>query len=1114
LSQEFRTLATLRHPNIISVGDYGLDADRNPYFTMDLLVGAQPLLPFAASAPAAVQMDLLVQLLQALAYLHRRGVVHGDLKPNNILLVTQNDGSTALYVVDFGLAASIEETRSSRAAGTVPYMAPELFCGSDAREASDIFAVGVMACEMFAGHHPFRRKAVGLAELVTQILTDEPDLDGLPPTLEAVVAQSLSKAPSDRPATANAFLEQLSTAMGIPVASDPAFARESYLMAARFTGREKELGVLRSALEAARANRGSAWLVGGESGVGKSRLLEELRSYTLVEGVLVVRGEARSSGGTAYHVWHDALEVLALHVDLSEHETSVLGAVLPNSSALLERDVAALPDVDVQLARSRLIQVLRDVVKRSRDPVLVLLEDLHWADVESLELLAQVSAELSSLPLLIVASYRDDEALTLPHRLPAMQSLRLGRFDQAGIERLCLSILGPEGQDAALIERVTRETEGNTYFIVEVLRALAEESGGLSEIGRRALPERILAGGVEQVLARRLSRVPAEARPLLDMAAVAGRYLDLAVLSRNAPHIDALVQACAEAGVLEVYEQRWRFGHDKLRERVLGELDKTKLRGLHERVAESLEASYPKSAAHAAQIAYHYRDAGRPVPAAHYFTVAGDAAIARGAPGEAEVVLEQARALHTQITPPLLDEIRVWRGLTQARFALGQLAGTDEALRTLCATAGKPLPTDGPSLGWAIGRQLVQLIARNTGVARHAPIDPRRDKNATVHAELLLGLSVQEVYVWLVRPEMVVLCTLWGLNIEQALVGPWDRTDFRSSFAFLLAYTPLRSFAMGYIKRDERNVATGTHIEISHLRIQAILLLNEGRWADAALSAKEAITAARARKEDQSLLECLLHLQLAQTGLDDYRAVLETCREIEQLAARMQNPRYAILALIGQSISLLRFGEMKQAEAILDRARASLPLELGPIVESTLWGLASVCELYQGHLSGAEALAARTMDIVRSTRFTVMELRHPLCCIVDAYLSADDHSRYVQPLQEALAKLRQIAKQFPAAESSAFVFQGRFEWLEGRPAQAAAFFRRSLHAAQRLHARYDHALARYWLGRLAASKEGRRHVPEGPLVHLRVSLSIFTDLGFVWDAARVRAVIEGLTAIS
>jgi tetratricopeptide (TPR) repeat protein len=1095
LALEFRALSALRHPNIISVLDYGFDAERRPYFTMELLDAARPVLPLAPGTPMEARVELLVQILRALAYLHHRGTLHCDLKPSNILVA-----GGALKVLDFGLSADGEGARRD-AVGTLPYMAPELFRGGAPSKASDVYAVGVLACELLAERHPFGAVRAP-AELIARVLGESPDLGGLPPALRASIGRALRKAPGERPPDAAAFLRALAEA-GVTVPGDPAPARDSYLVAARFTGRAAELGRLAGALDAACKGRGSAWLVGGESGVGKSRLLDELRSRALVEGVLVARGQALAGSG-AYHVWRDVLALLALHVDLGPLEASVLAALLPNLSALLDREVVAAPELDVAGTRARLLGVLREVIVRSRDPVLVLLEDLQWADADSLALLAQVSADLGRMPLVVAATYRDDEAPRLPAALPAMEVLHVTRFDRAGVADLCAAMLGPAGRDAALVDLVARETEGNTYFVVEVVRALAEESGGLGAVGRRELPARILAGGVEQVFARRLARVPAEARAFLDLAAVAGRYLDLDVLARCAPRLDALVQAAADAGVLEVHEQRWRFGHDKLRERVLREIDPAARRALHGRVADSLEAAV--GAARAAEIAHHHREAGRRDRAARWYALAGEAALARGAAAEAEAMLEQAIALHRHGEVSRLAVARVHRGLAQARHALGRLAETDAAIRRVGALAGTPLPEGALSYAWTLGRQVAEHAARRAGLARRLRLGPRSEIERALQHELLLALGVGEVYVWLVRPEMVLLTAFWGLNLEEAL-DTRERTNFRAATAFVLSYTPLSGLVGRYLAQAAETATPGTHAEVDYLRIQALIHLGRGRWAEAAAEAEQAVARARALRDDHALLQCLLQLQLARSELDAYASMLETCLEMEQLAARTANARYTALAHLGQGHAWLRLGDLARAEVALDRARATLPKELGSVPEAIFAGLAAECALKQGRRERAQALAREAVDAIGRTREGLAEVHYALACILEVLVSAEDPARHAAWIRPTLARLHRIARRFPFAEPNAWLLQGRYDAARGRTARAVAGIRRSLRAAERLGSRYQEAHARYWLGRLAASAAGARHVPEGAAVHLREALALFERLGCAWETEKVRAAL-------
>jgi eukaryotic-like serine/threonine-protein kinase len=135
LAQEFQTLASLRHPNIISVLDYGFDTEGQPYFTMDYLPDAQTILEFAQGKSPQERVDLLVQVLQALSYLHRRGTLHRDLKPGNIL-VSKGD----VRVLDFGLA--VQQGQKVGISGTFAYMAPEVLREEPVAETSDLYSVG------------------------------------------------------------------------------------------------------------------------------------------------------------------------------------------------------------------------------------------------------------------------------------------------------------------------------------------------------------------------------------------------------------------------------------------------------------------------------------------------------------------------------------------------------------------------------------------------------------------------------------------------------------------------------------------------------------------------------------------------------------------------------------------------------------------------------------------------------------------------------------------------------------------------------------------------------------------------------------------------------------
>jgi tetratricopeptide (TPR) repeat protein len=647
LANEFQTLASLHHPHIISVLDYGFDAERNPYFTMTLLEKPRYLLAAAQGASVKQKVNLLIQTLEALSYTHRRGIIHRDLKPENILVTLEDE----VKILDFGLALLRNtEPTDETISGTFAYMPPEVLLGGEISERMDLYAVGMMAYELFAGRHPFR--VHNLQMLIQDILHTpvEPlELDSND-QLPLIIARLLLKEPGERYASAQEVIVALSEAMDQPVPPESIAIRESFLKAAQFIGREAELARLKAALREAVEGRGSAWLIGGESGSGKSRLLSEIRTHALVSGAQVLQGQGVVEGGLAYHAWRLPLRRLALSGNLTDLEVGVLEDVIPDIGELLERPVLPVPELEGQAGQQRLMQAIIDLFRDQQQPVVLILEDLQWM-VESLDVLRSLIPLTKSLPLLILGDYRDDERPGLPDELPGTESLRLERLTDAGIIQLSTSMLGEQGRQPDLIALLKKETEGNIFFLVEVMRALAEDAGRLSQVGTAALPEQVFAGGIQQVIQRRLSRVRDSDRALLRLAAITGRQLDLKLLAALSPATtddqwDDWLTACTSAAVLDTMNERWQFAHDKLREGILAGLTTEQRQGLHRQVAEALQSLHADDLDdYAAIIADHYEDAGDLTAAAPWLERAGKHAQATYAP-EAAIRLYRAALQH------------------------------------------------------------------------------------------------------------------------------------------------------------------------------------------------------------------------------------------------------------------------------------------------------------------------------------------------------------------------------------------------------------------------------------------------------------------------------------
>jgi serine/threonine protein kinase/tetratricopeptide (TPR) repeat protein len=650
LAREFQTLAALRHPNIISVLDYGFDSERQPYFTMDLLTEARTLLEAGANRPLQEQIGLLNQALQALTFLHRRGIIHRDLKPSNILVRDRQ-----VKVLDFGLAAPNHE-HSAAISGTLAYIPPEILLDHPATFAADLYAMGIIAFEIFAGRYPFEWTTIN--DLLEAHIHAEPPWSVLhvPDDVVHVLKRLLAKQPADRYRGANETILALCQAAGLPAPPETRSIRDSFLHSAPLMGRGMELyrlsAALQNMLQKSMESQDNFWLVGGESGIGKSRLINELETLALVRGVTVLRGQAVSDGARPFQSWIEPLRRLVLMTELSDLEAGILKEIVHDVPMILDRAIPDAPRLAPQAQQERLLQLIMRLITGQQQPILILLEDLHWSGSDDFLILSRLHELLKSnpsLPIMVVGTYRNDETPELPTRFAGAQLLPLKRLDSEDIEQLSAAMIGDAAHQVSVQQLLQRETEGNVFFLIEVVRALAEDAGQLSEIGNTALPEKVAAGGIQHIIQRRLARIPERAQALLRFAALMGRELDLPVLrhiaqkSEQAATLDTWL---IDAAVLEAQGERWRFSHDKFREGVVNSVEPAARPPLHAQIASAIEALYPHDAGQAAILAYHWGSAENARKEAHYSRLAGEQAHRISAYTDALRFFERALTLY------------------------------------------------------------------------------------------------------------------------------------------------------------------------------------------------------------------------------------------------------------------------------------------------------------------------------------------------------------------------------------------------------------------------------------------------------------------------------------
>src|SRR5215212_235566 len=486
------------HPHIVTIHDVG-DDDGQPYIVSQYMAGGDvaTLLTAAPDGRLSVEEAARVgeQVCLALEHAHDRGIVHRDIKAGNVWLT--EDATAKLG--DFGLAMTADRSRVTAEGmmlGTVAYMPPEQALGQPADNRSDLYSLGALLYEMVAGRPPFAGDdavAVISQHINTMPVTPSWHNRAVPAPLDELILALLEKAPDDRPRSASAVRERLVAAAAAPPAPASGLPAEAPRVAGRtttpFIGRERELGVLRGALDEAVGGRGSLRMLVGEPGIGKTRLAGQVSVYARVRGVQPLLGRCyEGEGGVPYMPWIEALRSYVLERPPAELRAE-LGTGASDISKLVPEVRDLVPDgppsasLEPEQERFRMFDsVSTFVINASRStPLLIVLEDLHWADKPSLLLLQHLVRRVGGEHILLLGTYRDVD-LDRRHALSdVLSSLRADRLYErvllrgfgtpevvALLEGAAQHRMDPRGMELARV--LQRETEGNPFFIEEIVR--------------------------------------------------------------------------------------------------------------------------------------------------------------------------------------------------------------------------------------------------------------------------------------------------------------------------------------------------------------------------------------------------------------------------------------------------------------------------------------------------------------------------------------------------------------------------------------------------------------------------------------------------------------------
>ncbi|MFC1853419.1 tetratricopeptide repeat protein [candidate division CSSED10-310 bacterium] len=597
-------------------------------------------------------LPLVRRLCQPLAFLHGEGIVHRDLKPDNIM-VTDDDMPV---LVDFGLMTQFtgEESREilfveHGGAGTVHYMAPEQIKGEFVDARTDLYALGCILYELLVGHPPF--VGVNIAQIFQAHLQGTPVSPShfraeVPPQVDDLVSRLLAKDPRERVGHADVVATTLAQFGGdMIVIEDP--KPRTYLYRSSFAGRDPHLSQLREHQQRLLRGKGSFVLVGGESGVGKTRLVMEFGREAARQNIQVLTGECTDRTGNTFEVFQKPLQAIADRCrERGLEETERLLGRRGKILALHEPSLASLPgqkaypdpvELKPDEAMIRLFSYFSEMLRElARDePLLIILDDLQWVDnltVGFFEFILRTQ-HLDRSRIQIVGTYRSEEVSAGLQKIldtGGVDKVDLSRLDQESVSTMVSDMLAMRPSPQLFCRYLSRHSEGNPLFVAEYLRTAVEEcilwrdSVGRWQIeddtdktvsGEAMYHTLPLPRSLQGLIERRLHRLSAIAQRLINSSAIVGRESNRLLLRQTTGLDDETMNDTIEELLhYQILEQpapdTVRFVHDKIREVALSRLEENEKQELHHLTAQAIESLYQHDlSTNYGALAWHYEKA-------------------------------------------------------------------------------------------------------------------------------------------------------------------------------------------------------------------------------------------------------------------------------------------------------------------------------------------------------------------------------------------------------------------------------------------------------------------------------------------------------------------------
>lgn len=597
--REYHCLASIRHPRIIEVFDFGVDEQGRRFYTMELLAGEslKNLAPLVWASACGHLRDVATSL----ALLHAQRLLHRDVTPLNIRL----DQRGRAKLLDFGALATFGV--SAEVVGTPAFMAPEIARGLSADQRVDLFSLGATAYFLLTGKPPYSARSIANLEIAWR--SPPPRLSsivpGIPAALDELVHSMVSVDPLERPASAAEVIDRLGAVAKLD--DEPlAAAAIAQLGSSTMVGRDREKELIVRRLEDAEQGLGGAVAIEGDAGLGRSRLGQEAILDARLRGFTSLRVEAVAHTrplGVVRALIRQLVEALPIESNraLGSHRALLAETFEELREKGARSTVGHAVNQEGAERRARVQGALVEwfVALSNEKPLVVVVDDVHAADMASAGFLLELSHEARKSRLVVIVTLVSDANLPVAvqslHRVAGQ--VRLRELDASELERLVESIFGPVPHRARLVEWLARTSRGNPGHSRALLQHLVSKQVIRYAQGGWVLPPELhdedLPPDLEHALRTRLDALPSDARRLAEVLALYRGTVSLALCERLAAGLDhgsvfSMIDKLIAGDVLVSSGDGYRFGQEVLRAMILASLTDARRAPLHLAIGEAL----------------------------------------------------------------------------------------------------------------------------------------------------------------------------------------------------------------------------------------------------------------------------------------------------------------------------------------------------------------------------------------------------------------------------------------------------------------------------------------------------------------------------------------------